>query len=213
MRKLVAVLALGVLLMSGLPAQAGPVPTPRVDREAWASWLLPTSKPHVFKWFGFQVETRDSLESASAMVFVVRGRCEIFKRGSSCSGMGSGTSLKEGEFEMAPDASSASLKMTRRGKRYAASWTSEPQDTGFYFLEEMCMSTEGSSGQGAGVGTFRTSSVTGVYAGRTMTRSRAANRGPTNYLQSGAAVTQCEYMRLTPQSDGTVRATWTSPRA
>jgi hypothetical protein len=204
------VLALGIMLLAGLPAQAGPVPTPRVDREAWASWLVPTSKPHVFKWLGFQVETHDSLESASSMVFVVTGRCEVFKRGSNCMGMGEGTSLKQGEFEMSPDASTASLKMTRHGKRYSGSWTSEAV-FGLYSLEELCMSSDGSSGQGAGAGTIRPSSVTGVYAGRKMTTAKAFGAGPSNYLLQGAAASQCNYgIKLTTMPDGSLRASWSS---
>ncbi|MEA2459984.1 MAG: hypothetical protein QOH90_161 [Actinomycetota bacterium] len=210
MRKPVALLVVGFLFSAAVAAHAGPVPAPRIDRGASASWLIPTAKPHIYIWYGIDVEARETLSEATGVAYAIKGRCKIRRDFGSCGGAGYGVRLKKGDFEMAPDASTASVKFKVKGHNYAAAWTADPLGPSTYSLGEFCSDSDGNEGQGAGAGLYRPSSTRGTYANRKMDGKKDPLQGAFDYVSEGPAVSQCDHgLHLRHAQDGGVSATWT----
>ncbi len=200
MRKWLAVLPVLALFLTAAPAPADP--GARVERQAFATWMIPTGRAHHFDWFYAIAWTHDGAGQFPNFAGIGKGHCVVRRTKRSMSVACIGNHHVSGDpatdFAMAPDGSSAELKVRKRGESHVVRWAAREPLPGSYFAEEYCMSSSGEEGQGVGMGTWRDAVTEGkIFGNRFKFRSRHSRW---NELSMGAMVTQCSYfdsMRLT----------------
>jgi hypothetical protein len=219
MKRLGGVVILMAVLL--LPSASAQVPTHvKEERSFFASWMVPTREKGHFIWLGIDFE--QNVERAAAhdgiAVGALRGTCK--KRadgGISCSGRGRGIYPFEGDFEFAPDGSSASVDFKMKGKRYAAELTATDPVPGWYSAYEACFafSSDGAEeeGEGFGGGISHPATAVGVHTDR-----KVEGRDAFSYIDSGVMVSECDpfwlkrdgnhYRLSIPAPGSTTRKAW-----
>jgi hypothetical protein len=201
----VGLIVLCLALNAGFPARAEQHVA--VDSRAEASWLVPTGRPGVYRWYLAEVRVRDlPAEGKTAEeAFVAQGRCKVHSAHGvthiGCMGIGPGSFPHE--FVIDPLGSSASLRSTTPKLDADVEWTSAPTDVDLYQAAEGCPNGH-ESGQGTGGGLHRLAAASGSVLG---TKVGAESEYDSARMLRGVMVTECAQIRIRPTSDGNIRAT------
>lgn len=191
MRALTAAVVAATIAV-GLVVPARAEPHVRRDEAAFADWLIATSRPGRFDWYGaYGARLQEAGGGSITFGVFIAGRCRREKTRRVVKTICRSRDYvraKDRDFEMSPVADTATLSTRRKGKKLEAAWTSTP-DPGFYSAQEWCFGGNGEEeGEGYGSGIFRPSRATGTMFGRELNR-----RGWLRFaaMQTGVMVSTC----------------------
>lgn len=207
------VAALGALGSAAPAASTNAVPDEvREDRSAFASWLVPTSKPNQYRWFAIDAtrSTRRQADSERVVAFLTEGKCRETKRMLNCGGSGPYLRHFKGTFEVASDVSSAKFETRHDGAVYQADWTTADAIPGFYSASESCQTAGSDEDFGFGGGVFHPALTVGVFGDKKLKKRHSEL--DMSRIWSGVMVTGCEDLWPSYVIDGErFEATWEIP--
>lgn len=209
-RTKLSLLVVSFLLIPLVPA--GGEPNVRIEREASADWMVPTGKPHHFRWYYAWVwDSQGAGDVPPSFVSIGGGTCVRKRSKNSVSVTCRGSKYAHGkisDFSMAPDASSAHLRFRKNGVTHRVDWTAKEPRPGLYGAEEWCYDRQGNEeGRGLGGGISRDARASGRVFGQRVKKSTLWTE-----MATGAMASQCSWADRSITDDGRATLTVKLPR-